>query len=92
MSGPYRQIPTLDIAYDREAWRADAACRGTFLDPMFNRDQEEAAKSLCDLCPVIDDCEAYAVEYRPPGGVWAGVESKERERLRKRVQRRASRR
>lgn len=86
MSGPYRDTPTLGIDYDREAWRADAACIGTF-ELMYDRRQEKAAKSLCSLCPVIADCEAYAAEYRPPGGIWAGVESKERERARRRLER-----
>ena len=90
MSGPHQFILTLDIDYDREAWRGDAACIGTF-ELMYDRDQEAAAKSLCALCPVADECEAYAAEYRPPAGIWAGVESKERERIRRRQQRAASR-
>ena len=90
MSGPNRNTPTLGIDYDREAWRAGAACAGTF-ELMYDRTQEKAAKSLCSLCPVIADCEAYAVEYRPPAGILAGVESKEREKARRRLQRAASR-
>ena len=89
MSGPF--VPTLDVDYDREKWRAEAACRGTF-ELMFDRDQQDAAMSLCDLCPVIDECDAYAVEFRPPAGIWAGIESKQRERDRKRQQRATQRR
>ena len=90
MSGSYQFVPTLDVPYDNAAWRSEAACRGEG-DLMFNKATEETAIAICGGCPVFDECDTYASEFRPPAGVWAGVESKERERLRKQVQRRASR-
>ncbi len=88
MSGPYGQLQPLDIDYDRESWRAEAACAGSY-NLMFDRDQEEAAKALCDLCPVIAECDAYAAEFKPPAGIWAGIDSKKRKRARLAAMKRA---
>ena len=76
-------IPTLDVTYDSESWRGDAACPGTFMEVMFNPDAENLAMSLCDLCPVFDECEIYATEFKPPAGIWAGQDSRKRERERR---------
>ena len=83
MSGPHQFVPTLDIDYDREKWRADAACAGTYMEVMFNPDATDHATSLCDLCPVFNECDLYATEFKPPAGIWAGQDSKKRERARR---------
>lgn len=41
------------------------------------------AKSLCRICPVIDDCRAYALDNNIQFGVWGGMSPQDRSRLRK---------
>lgn len=79
-------------------WRAQAACR--FEDPELffppGRDdaagnQIVAAKAVCRRCWVIDECRAFALDYRIRDGIWGGLTDQERQRLRAaRARRRAS--
>ena len=74
-------------------WMADAACLDH--DPeLWWPDNEvyqgeavaaqtSAAKSVCDTCPVIDECYAYATAIRADHGIWAGMTSPERRKARK---------
>ena len=56
------------------AWIDDANCNGQ-TERMFphNKAGTDLAKRICDGCPVIDQCKAYAAHVRPSDGVWAGV-------------------
>ncbi len=64
-------------------WRTKAACHG--LDPQIfypETDEEaEAAKAVCDVCPVQTLCLEYALARREKEGVWGGCTEKERRRI-----------
>jgi hypothetical protein len=47
-----------------------------------------AAREICDNCPVLDDCRAYALATGEPAGIWGGLTEPERAVIRKRAQRR----
>lgn len=43
--------------------------------------REQAAKALCQVCPVRAECAAHALAAREPYGVWGGFTETERIRL-----------
>ncbi|MET3510818.1 WhiB family transcriptional regulator [Plantibacter flavus] len=51
--------------------RTDPECRD---DGRFILDDQPAdtLAYICERCPLIDLCRAYAATERPSGGVWAG--------------------
>jgi hypothetical protein len=70
-----------DILLERhdQPWRAQAACQsddGDHIDLFFpdrgGNQKAAIAKSICDSCPVADDCTAYAHEQRMFRGIWGG--------------------
>lgn len=65
------------------SWSARAACHG--LDPkiFFPVDGEDAdaAKAICDGCPVREPCLDYALGERERVGVWGGCTERERRRI-----------
>jgi len=74
-------------------WQARAACRSA--DPnLFFGPQHEArevkaareakAKSVCAICPVRQECLAFAMATNEPFGVWGGLNELERRRLARR--------
>ena len=85
----YRHSPIEDLdEIDPPSWREDAACRG-FDASVFFPDEGDAAgiayaKTICESCPVMDDCLSYAVEMNQTEGVWGGATKQERRRLRRR--------
>jgi len=80
-----------------EDWRESAACAGTD-DALFFPVGDEGplvdqAKSICAACPVSDACLQYALSTNQTEGLWGGMTSGERRRLRRRLrdrERRAS--
>lgn len=83
---------------DTEArWQDRAACKG--MDPVIffgpehaetvkeKREREDAAKAVCNTCPVKHDCLEYALEAREAYGIWGGLTELERKTL---LRRRAS--
>jgi WhiB family redox-sensing transcriptional regulator len=75
---------------DAWEWQYDGACRGvdpeTFFSPDAERGprrrrREAAAKSLCAVCPVVQECLKHALDVREPYGVWGGLSTNERENL-----------
>lgn len=78
-------------------WQDLAACKG--MDPTLffgpehpetvkeKRDREEAAKAVCNTCPVKQECLEYALEAREAYGIWGGMTELERKAL---LRRRAS--
>lgn len=65
-----------DAAEDR-SWWTDARCNddaGSLSGLFFSEELQDiaAAKSICTLCPVIEDCLAGALARREPWGVWGG--------------------
>lgn len=78
-------------------WQDVSACKGmdptTFFGPEHpetvkeKRDREEAAKAVCETCPVKRECLEYALEAREGYGIWGGLTELERKAL---LRRRAS--
>lgn len=73
------------------AWRHDAACREMHPDLFWPlgegaaaRQQAEAAKAVCNTCPVREKCLDWAVETRQDVGVWGGMTERERRGLHRR--------
>lgn len=72
-------------------WRQLAACRDSDASLFFPVgstgpavDQIAAAKEICAICSVQEDCLQYALESNQEAGVWGGYAEDERRRLRKR--------
>lgn len=72
-----------DDAYD---WRDDALCAQIGGDAWFPEPQESAldAKKICARCPVIDSCLDYSLRTNQQDGIWAGLTTDARRKLRKR--------
>lgn len=70
-------------------WRNRAACSGypnTLFFPASDGADEMSvakAKSVCAVCPVIEDCLQYALETNQRSGIWGGTTEKERKSLRR---------
>lgn len=47
-----------------------------------SRAEVQVAKSICYLCPVRDECLDYAIRNEERWGVWGGLTTPERYRLR----------
>lgn len=71
-------------------WQYAGACRDQDPDTFFSPDaergprrraREAAAKALCAVCPVIEQCRHHALTVREPHGVWGGLTINEREQL-----------
>ncbi len=74
----------------RLGWRASAACRNSDTDLFFPPgntgpalDQVEAAKAVCQWCPVRQACLQFAFETGQTDGVWGGTDEIERAKLRR---------
>lgn len=72
-------------------WRQDAACRGSDPDGWhprrFDAETEQAAKAICDQCPVRTNCLAEALEQNETRGIWGGLSETERRFLRRNLPR-----
>jgi WhiB family redox-sensing transcriptional regulator len=71
-------------------WRKLAACNGCDVELFFPVgvtgpavDQIEAAKAVCNHCPVRTDCLDFALATNQECGVWGGASEEERRRLRR---------
>lgn len=71
-------------------WQYAGACRDvdpeTFFSPDAERGprrsaREQAAKALCAVCPVVEECLRHALAVKEPYGVWGGLNATEREVL-----------
>ena len=71
-------------------WQYDGACCETDPETFFSPDcergprrraREAAAKSLCAVCPVVQQCLNHALTVREPYGVWGGLNINERDNL-----------
>lgn len=58
-------------------------CRSVAPDVFFPNDGVgvEAARRICDGCPVRVECLEYALHHRIEHGVWGGASERERRRL-----------
>lgn len=69
------------------AWRQRAACKDEPTRLFFPDEGEPAspaAKAICGACPVRVECLEFAMATGQRAGVWGGLGSKQRERLRRR--------
>lgn len=77
---PYR-APGTDSLPAAPSWMQHAACASSDVDlwtkGQVGKHQLEAARRVCDACPVWQDCFDYALETQPTFGVWAGFRSDE---------------
>lgn len=91
-------VPVLDELYfdAREPWYEEAACASYPAEVFFPPDDgplaANAAKAICEACPVREECLAFALETAQAEGVWGGADAGERRRLRRRLRDRARRR
>jgi WhiB family redox-sensing transcriptional regulator len=72
------------------AWRKSAACQAVAADLFFPIGrtgdavgQIEAAKLVCQTCPVQIACLQYALETNQEAGIWGGTSEEERVKVRK---------
>lgn len=72
-------------------WYLRARCRGEPPEIFFPPDnergtrrlrREENAKRICQSCPVLERCRAYAIDAPEPYGIWGATTPFERRRLR----------
>lgn len=80
------------ITANYPAWMRRAACRDVDTFVFFAPDHlrggprkawERTAKAVCDTCPVITACLAYALEH-DEAGVWGRTSDDDRRRIRRR--------
>lgn len=66
-------------------WRKRAACRGIDVEIFFPETDDdvevEAAKAVCERCPVRQACLEHALAHREREGVWGGATERERRRI-----------
>jgi WhiB family redox-sensing transcriptional regulator len=67
-------------------WMADGSCRSVAPEVFFPSDGVgvEAARRICDGCPVQSPCLEYALVHRVEHGVWGGASERERRRIARR--------
>ena len=66
------------------AWMADAACKGQGAERWHPEAKPpERLLATCRLCPVIDQCAAYAIADPTLHGVWGATTAKDRNRIRR---------
>jgi WhiB family transcriptional regulator, redox-sensing transcriptional regulator len=93
-----RSVASKLASLEAEArWQDRAACKGMdptlFFGPEYaetvkeKRDREDAAKAVCNTCPVKQECLEYALDAREAYGIWGGMTELERKAL---LRRRAS--
>lgn len=74
-------------------WMADAVCNPKNAEVFFPTTsityaaRLEAARHMCNACPVTADCLAYALELDPVDGIWGGLTPEERASLRRKARR-----
>lgn len=79
-------------------WRHNAICRNEDPDlffPIGNTGpallQIEEAKAVCRRCPVMQQCQTWALESGQDHGVWGGLSEDERQAIKRRAARRRAR-
>ena len=66
-------------------WVEEASCRGIdgdmFYPELYTNEIVAAAKRVCSLCPVKDECLEHAMVNREIFGIWGGTTELERNRM-----------
>ena len=73
---------------DKWSWQLQGNCLGYPLDVFFPEDRlksglrrrEEAAKRICQGCPVLPECREHALKTPEQHGVWGAMTPRERAR------------
>jgi len=80
---------TRSFAWDDSGWRDGAACRSTDPNLFFPAgstgaavEQIDAAKAICQSCPVRGECLEFSMVTNQEGGIWGGLTEDERRRMR----------
>jgi WhiB family redox-sensing transcriptional regulator len=62
-----------------------AECSKPYIDPetFFNPELVEAAKAICESCPIRIQCAAFAIKEGIAEGVWGGLSESERKQISK---------
>jgi len=65
-------------------WKLDGLCNEIGVEWFYPETGENAtvAKKICEKCPVIAECLAYALKHDEQYGVWGGKSPTQRDRLR----------
>lgn len=92
---PQRHLVLVD-GTETEGWRVRGRCWGKTTDPETDfwfpeaEETEEvrkaktnAAKTICYICPVREECLTYAVEKHEAYGIWGGKTVRERAMIRR---------
>ncbi len=68
-------------------WQESAACKkktDLFFPTRGSPEQLNAARAICNVCPVFDECKEWALEQpNTVSGFYAGMANRERMRIRK---------
>jgi hypothetical protein len=70
-------------------WTVQALCVGADPEIFFPPSDGPAAEArhICARCPVSGQCLAYAVTAGEPFGIWGGLDPRERQSLRRQLER-----
>jgi WhiB family redox-sensing transcriptional regulator len=70
---------------EERPWSAFASCQDAKDISFFpqNKAQERAAKTICGICPVREECLDHALMTNERLGMWGGVSEKQRRALAK---------
>lgn len=78
------------LDWDIDRWREQASCRSTDQELFFPVgttgdavEQIQAAKAVCESCPVRVACLRFALESNQEAGIWGGTSEEERRTLRR---------
>jgi WhiB family redox-sensing transcriptional regulator len=74
-----------DLIPFRPSWMRAAKCRGLGVDVFFADEKatQAQARTVCDGCPVRDECLEFALADRTVTGIWAGTDDRERRTIRR---------
>jgi WhiB family redox-sensing transcriptional regulator len=72
-------------ASDDDRWQERALCAQTDPEAFFPEKggSTREAKKICEVCPVREQCLAYALEHDERFGIWGGLSERERRRLKR---------
>lgn len=72
-----------ELVLERPGWQHRAACRGEPVGTFFPSGRPVRAQVVCSECPVRVECADYALADPELVGVWGGLSTVERRRLRR---------
>lgn len=73
------------LGFESLPWAKEAKCLAADPETFFPEKggSTREAKKICALCPVTDECLAYALEHDERFGIWGGLSERERRRLKR---------